>query len=46
MAVQVAGHGGSVDAEFGGELADGAAGLVGLNEVDGGGGGEAPLGRL
>ena len=46
MAVEVAGHGGSVDAEVDGELADGGAGPVGLNEVVDVGGGEASLGRV
>jgi len=45
VAVEVAGHGGSVDAELDGELGEGGADLVGLNAVDDGGGGEAPLGR-
>ena len=46
VAVEVAGDSGSVDTEFGSQLADGGAGLVGLNEVDDGGGGEASLGRV
>ena len=45
-AVQVAGDGGSVDAEVDGELADGRAFLVGLDEVVDVGGGEASLGRV
>ena len=44
VAVEVAGDGGSVDAEVDGELADGGAGLLGLNEVVDVGGGEASLG--
>ena len=46
MAVEVAGHGGAVDAELDGELADGGAGPVGLDDVVDRGGGEAPLGRV
>jgi hypothetical protein len=45
-AVQVAGDGGSVDAELDGESADGGACLIGLDEVDDGGRGEASLGRV
>ena len=44
--VEVAGHGGSVDAELDGELADGGAGWVGLDEVADVGGGEASLRRV
>ncbi len=46
MAVEVAGHGGSVDAELDCQLADGGPGPVGLHEVRDGGGGEASLGRV
>jgi hypothetical protein len=46
VAVEVAGHGGAVDVELDGELADGGASLVGLNEVVDVGGGEAALGRV
>ena len=46
VAVEVAADGGSVDAELDGKLADGGAGLVGLNKVVDVGGGEASLGRV
>ena len=46
MAVEVADDGGAVDVELDGELADGGASLVGLNEVVDVGGGEAALGRV
>lgn len=46
VAVEVAGDRGSMDAELHGELADGGACLVGLNEVVDVGGGEASLGRV
>ena len=44
VAVEVAGDGGSMDAELDGEVADGGAALVGLDEVVDVGGGEASLG--
>ena len=40
------GDGGAGDAEIDGELVVGGAALVGLDEVDDVGGGEAPLGRV
>jgi hypothetical protein len=46
VAVEVSRHGGSVDAEVDGELADGGAGLVGRNEVVDVDGGEASQGRV
>ena len=46
VAVEVACHGGSMDAEVDGELADGGTGLVGLNEGIDIGRGEASLGRV
>ena len=44
--VEVAGGGGSVDAELGGELAEGGAGLIRRDQVVDVGGGEASLGRV
>jgi hypothetical protein len=46
VAVEVACHGGAVDAELDGELVDGGAGPVCLNEVVDVGGGQASLGRV
>lgn len=46
MAVEVAGDGGSVDAELHGELGDGGARSVGIKKVVEIGGGEASLGRV
>ena len=46
VAVKVAGHGGSVDAELDAEFLDGDAGPAGINEVVDVGGGEASLGRV
>jgi hypothetical protein len=45
-AVEVGGHGGAVDVELRGELADGGADLVGRDEVVDVGGGEASLRRV
>jgi hypothetical protein len=45
-AVEVGGDDGSVDAELDGELADGGAGLVGVNEVGDVVGGEASVRRV
>jgi hypothetical protein len=46
VAVEVAGDGGSVDAELHGELADGGARSVGIKKVVEIGGGETSLGRV
>ncbi|WP_394935558.1 hypothetical protein [uncultured Ilumatobacter sp.] len=46
VAVEVAGDGGSVDAELHGELGDGGARSVGIKKVVEIGGGEASLGRV
>ena len=46
VTVEVAGHGGAVDAELGGELADGGAGLRRRDQVVDVGGGEASLGSV
>ena len=46
VAVEVVGHGGSVDAELDGKSADGGTGLIGRKEVIDVGGGEASLGRV
>ena len=46
VAVEVAGDGGAIDVELDGELVDGGAGLVCVDEVVDVGGGEAPLGRV
>ena len=46
VTVEVAGHGGSVETELDGKLADCCAGPIGLDDVDDHGGGEASLGRV